>query len=217
MKKLLQAGGLLVLSGGACLANVDDTILECASLESKDARIACLELALRRLDSVEVASAAEPGGQVEPAERVETESPRESVPAGPPAPVAETLPPAEAARTAQATPAASSPEIGVSDEADPELAGLGSEQVEARNRSKSEDAAVVHATVVDFDFVGYRRLLVQLDNGQIWRQIDGDRTSVERELRNETSFDVELWGTGLGGYRMRIAELDRTLRVERLK
>ncbi len=202
--RLLQAVGLLVLTGSVCLASVDETIADCASLESKDARIACLEHALRQLDDGgDVASTAEP---------VEGGTPQEHVPVDP-APVEKPLPPVEAVQAAE-PPA---PETGAADKADPPLAQLGSEQVKARNRSQAEDATAVRATVVDFDFVGYRRLLVQLDNGQIWRQIDGDRTSVERELRNETSFDVELWGTGLGGYRMRIAELDRTLRVERLK
>jgi hypothetical protein len=100
---------------------------------------------------------------------------------------------------------------------DEAAAGLGQEQVEARNRSKSEAPVTLRATVVDFDFVGYQRLRVQLDNGQVWRQIDGDRTSVERGLRNETSFDVEMWETSLGGYRMRILPLERTIRVERLE
>lgn len=71
--------------------------------------------------------------------------------------------------------------------------------------------------MVDFRFVGYRRLMVQLENGQIWRQIDGDRTSVERGLRDAGSFEVEMWATGLGGYRMRILPLEKTIRVERLQ
>lgn len=207
MKRHLQAGGLLVLAGSVCLASVDETISDCALLESKDARIACLEHALRRLDD---------GGDVaSTAEAVVSETPQEPAPVDP-APVEEPPPPVEAVKAADAPPA-SAPEPGPADKADPPVAQLGSEQVEAHHRSKAEVATVLRATVVDFDFFGYRRLRVQLDNGQIWRQIDGDRTSVERELRNETSFDVELWGTGLGGYRMRIAELDRTLRVERLK
>lgn len=204
--RLLQAAGLLVLTGSVCLAGVDETISDCASLESKDARIACLEHALRQLD--------DGGDAASAAEAVEGQALQEPAPVVDSAPIEEPLPPVEAAKAAEAPPA---PETGAADEADPPLAQLGTEQVEARNRSKAEDATTVRATVVDFDFVGYRRLRVQLDNGQIWRQIDGDRTSVERELRNETSFDVELWGTGLGGYRMRIADLDRTLRVERLQ
>jgi hypothetical protein len=125
--------------------------------------------------------------------------------------------PDAAAPDAAAPPTAARPsETRAAKEGD-SAAQLGEEQVEARDRTKSEAPATLRATVIDFDFVGYQRLLVQLDNGQIWRQIDGDRTSVERDLRDETSFDVEMWGTALGGYRMRILALDRTIRVERLK
>lgn len=94
---------------------------------------------------------------------------------------------------------------------------LGAEQVEARRRGADEPATRVAATAVNFRFIGYERLLVELDNGQVWRQIDGDRVSVERALRNVESFDVEMWATKLGGYRMRILPLNRTIRVERLR
>lgn len=93
---------------------------------------------------------------------------------------------------------------------------LGAEQVRPGQSGDAEEPRV-RATVVDFRFVGYRRLMVELDNGQVWRQIDGDRTSVERGLRNTETFDVDMWGTKLGGYRMHILPLGRTLRVERLR
>ncbi|MGH9897187.1 MAG: hypothetical protein ACREA0_35370, partial [bacterium] len=94
---------------------------------------------------------------------------------------------------------------------------LGLEQVTAQTRRKGDAEAAVSATVVAFDFVGYRRLRVQLDNGQIWRQTDGDRPDVTTGLRGARTFDVELWRTRLGGYRMRIEPLNQTIRVNRLK
>jgi hypothetical protein len=121
----------------------------------------------------------------------------------------------EGSRTAESI--ASSAEAEPHDEPPTPAVELGEEQVATKRASSDEDEKVVNATVVDFRFVGYRRLLVQLDNGQVWRQIDGDRTTVQAGLRNKSSFPVELWGAPLGGYRMRITSLNTTIRVERIK
>lgn len=96
-------------------------------------------------------------------------------------------------------------------------ASLGAEQVERRGPSRSPADSPVRATVVAVDEVGYRRLVVELDNGQVWRQTNGDRTNVIRALKDDDNFDVELRRTGMGGYRMYITPLDRTIRVERLR
>jgi hypothetical protein len=71
--------------------------------------------------------------------------------------------------------------------------------------------------VVAFDFVGRNKLRVRLVNGQVWRQIDADRGDFQAMLRNQEGFEVELWQTGLGGYRMRILPTSKTVRVQRLK
>jgi hypothetical protein len=208
--KRLFAANLLILSGAICLAGVDETISGCASGKSQEARIACLEDALRKLSN--------DGGGADPPATVQAKPSRKRpLPADAPAP--EGTPAAvEAAAIRKEPPRRDSrPEAPATAIGDAANANLGAEQVEARNRSTSEDEEIVNATVVDFDFVGYRRLLVQLDNGQIWRQIDGDRVSVDRGLRHDDPFDVEMWGTRLGGYRMRILPLNRTIRVERLK
>ncbi len=120
---------------------------------------------------------------------------------------------AEGVVAASVSSSAGEPEIAA-----PPAVELGQEQVEPRETKTVEDEKAISATVVEFRFVGYRRLLVRLDSGQVWRQIDGDRTSVQRGLRNQQSaFPVELWSASLGGYRMRIIPLNRTIRVERVR
>lgn len=98
----------------------------------------------------------------------------------------------------------------------PPGATFGAEQLEKPDSNRGGEQ-ILEATVTDFDFVGYHRLLVKLDNGQVWRQIQGDRTDVEWRLRDQTTFDVELWEAAFGGYRMRVMPVDRVIRVERVK
>ena len=69
--------------------------------------------------------------------------------------------------------------------------------------------------VEKFERVGYRQLQVRLQNGQIWRQIRGDdqeiRVTVER---NPT---VDITESSLGGFRLRLNEIRRTIRVRRIR
>lgn len=94
--------------------------------------------------------------------------------------------------------------------------GLGAEQLAARS-GKRESPDRVQATVVAFDFVRRDKLRVTLDNGQVWRQTDADRPNHYRSLRRMESFEVEMWETGLGGYRMLIKPTNKMVRVQRIK
>lgn len=63
--------------------------------------------------------------------------------------------------------------------------------------------------------VPYRRLQITLDNGMIWRQIEGD---VQRlRIDEDDASTVEIWETRLGGYKLRFNDLARTIRVERIR
>ena len=218
---LLAAG--IAQSG---IADVNDTIARCAMHEAEDDRIACLEGALRALS----------GGGAEAAPA----TPAISGSSGSPGPTAVAEPPAAAPPVNDDVPAVAVQEPAVSgakagdvyevpdkpvtasapEPVQPSRSGMddfGSEQVERRSEAKSSEDAPVSATVVAFDVVGYQRLRVELDNGQVWRQTNGDRADVARDLRDQQTFGVELRRTGLGGYRMHIEPIDRTIRVERLK
>lgn len=196
-----MAAAALLLLAGVCRADVSDAIARCAASASKDERIACLEQALK---------AASPGAQhIEP----EPEPPSAPAPAsaGSPEPTIRRAEPAVVAdRVPAARPEPTEPEPA------PPAAAFGAERLE-QSESSDNGAGIFKAQVVDFDFVGYRRLRVQLANGQVWRQIKGDRTTVDWGLRDEQAFEVELLKAGLGGYRMRVIPVDRIIRVERLK
>lgn len=185
-----------LLASAISQAGASDAIRRCAPL-TKDARIACLEEALRKAD--DAADAVPHAADVVPANPESRPAPQE----------ARAQPEREAA-------IASAPDDTAGTRAGPVVDSLGAEQVADREPENDEDNRF-QAAVVAFDFVRYQRLRVQLDNGQVWRQVDGDRVDVTRELDVDSKFDVELWKTGLGGYRMRIVTLDRTLRVQRLK
>lgn len=98
-------------------------------------------------------------------------------------------------------------------------ASIGQEQVTARTRTREEQLAsldqALGLSVALFEYVGYKKLQVRLENGQIWRQIKGDvqeiRTSVDR---NPT---VDIIESSLGGYKLRLNEIGRTIRVQRVR
>ena len=93
---------------------------------------------------------------------------------------------------------------------------LGKKEVKKRKGEDSEKNERLTAHVSTFKFVGYKKLWVKLDNGQIWQQKKSDRSTLESRLKRFDEFDVELWRTGFGGYRLHIPEIDKTLAVNRL-
>lgn len=96
---------------------------------------------------------------------------------------------------------------------------IGAEQVRARNETSAEIAArlasVTGIKVVVYTEVPYRRLQVELDNGQIWRQISGDTQHIRVDLQRNQTVDIE--ESPISGYRLRLNEMRRTIRVERIK
>lgn len=96
---------------------------------------------------------------------------------------------------------------------------LGAEQLRSRNRTPEERAEELEAAsglrVARYGTVPFRRLQVYLENGQVWRQIQGDTQRLRVDLdRNQT---VDITESSLGGYRLRLNEMRRTIRVERVQ
>lgn len=125
--------------------------------------------------------------------------------APPEAPAPESSPPA--APPPETSPPASADEAEVT-------AGIGAEQVRARARSAALESA--HALrVASYETVPFRRLQVELENGQVWRQIEGDTQRIRVDLERNQTVDIE--ESGLGGYKLRLNEIARTIRVERIR
>ena len=100
-----------------------------------------------------------------------------------------------------------------------DAATIGAAQVEALARTRDEHidslAAARGLAVEKFAKVGYRQLEVRLKNGQVWRQIRGDVQDIRVSAsRNPT---VDIMESSLGGYRLSLNEIQRTIRVRRIR
>ena len=93
--------------------------------------------------------------------------------------------------------------------------GLGAEQVNARSGSGESEDIRVQAKIVELTKWGPGLNQFELDNGQVWRQLDGDTQQVR--LGGSDPRDVELFGSWAGGYRMRIPSQRLTLQVRRIR
>jgi hypothetical protein len=101
----------------------------------------------------------------------------------------------------------------------PEPEGIGASQVIARTQTKDEMLQRLEKAeglvVASYDKVPYERLVVTLENGQVWRQIVGDAQNIRVDLkRNQT---VDITESSFSGYKMRLNEMRRTVRVERIR
>ena len=214
-RTLAAAGAILsVLSLPIGHAQQQDSAIErCAGVADAAARIRCLEDAIRGLS--DQAPGAPTGAADAPAATDSDTSPTTgaSAAAAPSAGEGRDAPEAAAneAAPAAAAPARSEPAADVSP-----LDRMGEQQVRRENEADS-DGIRVSAQVVQFDFVARNKLRMRLENGQVWRQIDADRGDFYPMLRGEERFEVELWQTGIGGYRMRFLPGNRTLRVRRIQ
>lgn len=196
-------------------ADNEDAIARCARIATVGDRILCLEDTLRQAsgkysDSVH----SEPVGQTSaPDALVATEEAVQAPDMVSEAQLSET----DAAPSAIA---AVSVAESVTDTArSSEENDIGVEQVRARNMTQEEIIANLRIAkgiqVAAYAEVPYRRLLVTLDNGQVWRQIKGDTQRIRVDLgRNQT---VDITETSLGGYALRLNEMRRTIRVERIR
>ena len=180
----------------------EDAIARCRTAATAEARIACLEEALR--DD----TASEPAPQAPASEERERRGFR--LPG---------LPFGDRDRGNDDTPA---PVVADSAPA-PAAEGLGSEQVNAR-RTNNRAARVaeieretVDSAITQFEVIPYERLEITLANGQVWRQISADNQRVAGRLRSGRDYTATVQEGRMGGYQLRINEIARIIRVERIR
>jgi hypothetical protein len=92
-------------------------------------------------------------------------------------------------------------------------------EIRLRNQTSADVESRVEPAiglrVAEYSEVPYQRLQIELENGQIWRQISGDRQHLRVNLlRNQT---VDIDESGIGAYKLRLNELQRTIPVERIR
>jgi len=75
---------------------------------------------------------------------------------------------------------------------------------------------VLFAKPVDITYDALGRFMVVLDNGQIWRQIEGDSTT-SRFKRNAAENEIRIERGSLGSYNLFINDLNRSVKVRRIK
>ncbi len=98
----------------------------------------------------------------------------------------------------------------------PEAALFGAEQVTAESGAFMRQPPrnmTGQITVVQTDARGL--LVMQLDNGQVWRQTERERFPVNIDLSRAEP--VEISESGFGGYRMLLLASDRRIRVQRVR
>ena len=185
---MLSPLGLVLLGGGVAAQN--SVIDRCKQTSSESDRIACLEAAL--LDKQQPSATQEISATAVDAE-AQIDPPSMELDAGP---SDDSLEPAETLPT-----------------------GIGAEQVIANNQAKaSQKEARQEAqgmVIAKYEWVPYERMVVTFENGQVWRQIKGDTRRIRTSLeRNQTADITE---SGFGGYMLRLNEIRRTIRVERIR
>lgn len=74
----------------------------------------------------------------------------------------------------------------------------------------------ISATVLEFAKNAYGRSIFILDNGQIWKQVDGDTTEVRDPSRNET-MKVTIETGIMGSYTLRVEGRRGIVKVRRVK
>lgn len=199
------AGALvLLLSAGHAAADEQDTATaNCEDEPTAEARVTCLEQQSRQRSGArdnipETEGLPNPGGvtQDEPDGDVPTAEPK--APIAPPS-----LGPGPAAQPEIAAPGDSGDSGGIA------ASGAAPADFEPGERYP--------AKVTAFEFVARDRLRVELANGQVWRQTDSERATLEPKLDTAERFDVELWQSQSGDYRMHIPLADRTIPVERVE
>lgn len=207
VKLATRKSGRLARAALACLgvalavsaAAQHEAIEACRDTPTEAARIACLERALA-------------GGNGDPAGRPDdgTEPPPASEDDGRGgAPKAAADAPAEG-RGDDAAHAGR-----LADDAAKPAEAIGASQVRARQRGEDDLESAAGMQVAEYSRVPYRRLQVTLANGQVWRQIEGDTQRFRVDLRRNRTVDIN--ESRLGGYQLRLNEMGRTIRVERIR
>ena len=95
---------------------------------------------------------------------------------------------------------------------------LGAEQMAARNAERSapqREAESIRARIASASAGPRGMLTFQLDNGQLWQQVD--RTAVPVRIEEDKKYAVEITRSGFGGYRLRFADSGKIVAVRRLQ
>ena len=182
---------VLIFTAGAAQADeLYDELAVCRGLPSEESRVICYDAAVDR--------SRQKGGP-RPATAAAT-------PAAPPAATPAATPPAALEPAAAAASGAAAASISQE-----ELFGQNSNDVQrtVEEATGSERIDSLSAQVTRLQDSGYEKVLITLDNGQAWQQID------DSKLRLRVGDDVSIERASLGSFMLKKKGSKRTMRVSR--
>ncbi|MEL6369994.1 MAG: hypothetical protein AAFR03_04655 [Pseudomonadota bacterium] len=195
-KMALLAAPLLLISPVSAQGPANDIIAICERSDDAAQRIACLENALRNLSGENGPTTAGSTTKTAPSDATVIENQPATL----------------------ETSAAAGPETPGESVAGNAVTGLGAEQVLRKRvvNGEIEDKAPRQEThaVAEHGRSASGLLLMILENGQVWRQKRSDGVSVR--LSKNRPYTVTISDGAVSGYKMKIHQASKTIRVERL-
>ena len=215
-------GAALLLGCSPALAGPQDDVLkafgECAAVHDSAARLACYDSLASRMKA-----ASAPAEQPAPPVAAATVTP--SAPPG----AGEVATPAPPVAAAAPTPAPAEQEswfgrnVGSVFDTSPEQQTtpekFGADQMpppEPAQSSAPQEIDSITAQVSDVAFTAFGKFIVILDNGQIWRQIEGD-SDVAHFKKNPADNTVTITRGAIGSYNLTINGREKVFKVKRVK
>jgi hypothetical protein len=215
--RLFAMSAAIVLCGGAAFAEPEDDLLkaygECADIRDDPARLACFDSVSGRAKEA-VAPPAEQAPSVSTA-----------APAAPPVAAA----PAPPVAAAAPTPAPAEEEswfgrnvgsiFGTAPEQQTTPEKFGADQLpppQTPQATAPEALDSISANVTDLAFTPFGKFIVFLDNGQIWRQLEGDadRAHFKKDPKDNR---ITISRGALGSYNLTINDSSKVFKVIRVK
>jgi hypothetical protein len=174
----------------ACAALAGAASAQSAADEASDAAVACLDIedAAARLACLEGAARAIKATRVRP----------------------------ETAEETAAANAAKAPVVAAEGATEEEL--FGAEALDTVKKEKREKAKkfALNAKVVEFRVNRFGDVTAVLENGQVWRQLEGDSARLPRPGADKL-YTVRIKRGAVGSYVMTVNEMKRAVRVRRIK
>lgn len=219
---------LLAAAFGSGPAGADplQDIQQCSQISNNDLRLICYDTAARGIGSL--TPAAPPAPPVPQAGATEAAPPAAATVAPAPEPqVAASAPPApkkktkgwfglfgggkdkDAADAVAAQPAAPPPS---------QVEAFGANRLprtETESAGKPKEISSIRSTITDYAYTPFDRIIVFLENGQVWRQLDGDAKKLR--LRKGQTYVAEVKKAALGSFNLAIDGVDGFVKVTRIK
>jgi hypothetical protein len=224
----------LMLAASGAAADPNQDIARCSLVASNEVRLACYDAAAAALKNIAPAAPAAPSTAAEPS-TAQAAPPAATAQVAASAPVALTPPanakgfrfptfglfgskkeePAREAATARA-PVAEAATTPVPASAAASDSQFGAERLpEPKQADGSVLRPTMRAGITEYSYTPYDRIIVFLDNGQVWRQTNGDTTRLR--LRKDRSYTAKIEKGLIGSYNLTVDGIRKMVKVTRIK